>query len=92
MGLPAQRGSGLGSIEVRTDGVTMRTALRRQIELKRADIRRVEVRPIRLPFWWATNFYFVGDDDKRARHYFVAYRTKALRASFEALGYAVADA
>ncbi|MFZ4721221.1 MAG: hypothetical protein ACOYMR_17465 [Ilumatobacteraceae bacterium] len=71
--------------------MTIRTALGREIELQRSDIRRVEVSTIRVPFWLRTNFYFVGDNERCAQHYFVAYRTKALRASFESLGYAVTD-
>lgn len=90
---PAQRGSGLGSIEVGATGVTMQTALRRMIEIRREDVARVEVNTVRLPpFSWATNFSLVGGDNKRARHYFAAYRTSALRAAFDALGYTVVDA
>ena len=60
MGMPSQRGSGLGSIEVDEAGVKLRTALRRAIEIGREDITRVDVRKVRVPpFWWATNFYFV---------------------------------
>ena len=91
MGMPAQRGSGLGSIEVRADGVTLRTALRREIEIGREDITRVEVKRIRLPLWRGTNFYFVRSEGKRARHYFAAFRTSALRSALDGLGYAVVD-
>ena len=91
MGMPAQKGSGLGSIEVRAAGVTLRTALRQEIEIGRDDITRVEVKRARQPRWWGTNFYFVGDDGKRARHYFAAFRTSALRSALNGLGYAVVD-
>ena len=91
MGMPAQRGSGLGSIEVRADGVTLRTAFQRQIEIGRDDITRIEVRRIRQPLWWGTNFYFVRGDGERARHYFAAYRTSALRVALDGHGYAVVD-
>lgn len=89
--LRGQRGDGLCSIEVDETGVKMR-ALMRDIELTRADIERVEVRKFRLPpFWWATNFYFVGGDGRRVRHSFIAYRTRALRSAFESFGYPVVD-
>ena len=91
MGMAWQRGSGLGSIEVRVDGVTLRTALRREIEIGRDEIIRVEIRRIRLPLWWGTNFYFVRGDGKRAGHYFAALRTSALRSALAELGYAVVD-
>ncbi|MGB8857953.1 MAG: hypothetical protein WCC60_01790 [Ilumatobacteraceae bacterium] len=72
--------------------MTLRTALRREIEIGRDDIARVEVKRIRRPpFWWATNFYFVGGDYKRESQYFVAFRTSALRAALDGLGYTVVD-
>jgi hypothetical protein len=90
MRMPTQRGSGLCSIEVDETGVKMRTALRRKIEIGREDITSVEVRKVRVPpFWWATNFYFVAGDGQRARYYFVAFRTGALRSAFERSGYTV---
>lgn len=90
MVMAAQRGSGLGSIEVRADGVTLRTALRRVIEIERHDITRIEVKRIRQLSGWRTNFYFVRGG-KRATHYFVALRTSALRSALAELGYAVLD-
>jgi hypothetical protein len=90
MVMAAQRGSGLGSIEVRADGVTLRTAFRRVIEIERHDITRIEVKRIRNMSGWRTNFYFVRGKE-RARHYFVALRTSALRSALTELGYAVVD-
>ena len=93
MGSSSQRGNGLGSIEVDETGVTLRTALRREIEVRREEITRVEVRRVRVPpFWYATNFYFVGVNGQRAGHYFVSFRASALRSAFDTLGYKTVDA
>ena len=81
----------MDTVELSSEGITLRPRMRRPLNLARSAILRVEYDRVRRPLNWSNDFYFRMVDGTRAPKLFRPLRTRRFIQMLGELGYEVAD-